>query len=253
MVSQEWLSGQPQTWAADAFVLFDAGTHRVNAVTADEPTLTRLNATKHGLLATGITELDDADGHRTLLDNLKKKKKPVGVVEMFLVESAAMDMLRWPRARRFEAEFITGELHPSTLAGNPLGDLDFFQPTVVDPGLPAAIGSKSAQPLVSVFQRYESTFAYRCACTPGGSGDARPWAQVYELLLTGGTHDYERRIHKDERTRHGFHGGATRAVIIMLTRANCIARISHSDLDSVTPRLCKIRCPNQVKPAFTIR
>jgi hypothetical protein len=138
--------------------------NRINGRKSHGPkdtTLTRHNATKHGLLATGITELDDAEWHRTLLDNLKKEKNPVGVVEMFLVESAAMDMLRWPRARRFEAEFITGELHPPILEAGPLAPLEFSQPIVVDPGLPAPIGSKSAQPLVSVFQRYESTFAYR--------------------------------------------------------------------------------------------
>jgi hypothetical protein len=37
VVSQEWLSGQPQAGAAGAFVLRDAGTHGVGAVTADEP------------------------------------------------------------------------------------------------------------------------------------------------------------------------------------------------------------------------
>jgi hypothetical protein len=138
--------------------------NRINGRKSHGPkdtTLTRLNATKHGLVATGITELDDAEGYRMLLDNLKKEKKPVGVVEMLLVESAAMDMLRWPRARRLEAEFITGELHPPILGADPLESLSFSQPTILDPGLPAAIGSKSAQPLVSVFQRYESTFAYR--------------------------------------------------------------------------------------------
>ena len=33
-------------------------------------TSTRFNATKHGLLSVGITELDDADGFRTTLRDL---------------------------------------------------------------------------------------------------------------------------------------------------------------------------------------
>jgi hypothetical protein len=37
VVSQEWLSGQPQAGAAGAHVLWHAGAHRVGAVTADEP------------------------------------------------------------------------------------------------------------------------------------------------------------------------------------------------------------------------
>ena len=37
MLSQEWLSEQPQAQAAGASVHVDAGTRRVGAVTADEP------------------------------------------------------------------------------------------------------------------------------------------------------------------------------------------------------------------------
>ena len=70
-------------------------------------TSTRFNATKHGLLAAGVTELDDAEGYRATLRDLKQEKDPVGATEVFLVESAALDMTRWRRARRLEAEYIT--------------------------------------------------------------------------------------------------------------------------------------------------
>jgi hypothetical protein len=89
--------------------------NRLNGQKSEGPkntTSTRFNATKHGLLASGITELDDAEGYRTILNDLMQEKNPVGVIEVFLVKSAALDMVRLLRARRLEAEYITGELNP---------------------------------------------------------------------------------------------------------------------------------------------
>lgn len=86
------------------------------------------------------------------------EKNPVGAIETFLVESAAIEMVRWPRARRLEAECITGELNPPT---HTLGLPDLrLDGQVLDPGLTAAISSKAVQQLVT-FQRYESTLANR--------------------------------------------------------------------------------------------
>lgn len=124
-------------------------------------TSTRFNATKHGLLSVGITELDDAEGYRTILSDLMREKEPVGAVETFLVTSLALDMVRWLRGRRLEAEYVTSELNPP-LHVDPLGDFDvMFQGPLLDPGLPAAISSESAHCLVSIFQRYESSIAKR--------------------------------------------------------------------------------------------
>ncbi len=122
---------------------------------------TRLNATKHGLLSVGMTELDDPEQYKALLSEMIEKYKPVGVDEMFFVEAATLDMVRWRRARRLEGEFITSVLNPPTVQGGPLGDLNFFEPHVTDPGLPALVDSESAQKLVSIFQRYESNFSHR--------------------------------------------------------------------------------------------
>jgi hypothetical protein len=100
--------------------------NRINGQKSHGPTnttSTRFNATKHGLLAQGITELDDAEGYRAFLSDLIRKKNPVGNFEMFLVEAAALHMVRWLRAGRLEAECITGELNPPTrgpLAARPL-------------------------------------------------------------------------------------------------------------------------------------
>ncbi len=122
---------------------------------------TRFNAAKHGLLAAGITELDDAEGYRALFNDLREEKAPVGMLETLLVESVALDMLRLRRARRLEAEFITSEINPPIVQTDPLASLGVFEGRTLDPGLPAAISSECAQRLVGVFQRYESTFVIR--------------------------------------------------------------------------------------------
>jgi hypothetical protein len=134
---------------------------RINGQKSHGPTnttSTRFNATKHGLLAEGITELDDADGYQTILRDLIREKKPLGELEMFLVKAAALEMVRWPRARRLEAECITAELNPPTYETG-LRDI-LLDGAMVDPGLPAAVRPEAVQQLVT-FQRYESTFANR--------------------------------------------------------------------------------------------
>jgi hypothetical protein len=139
--------------------------NRINGQKSQGPTnttSTRFNATKHGLLAVGITELDDAEGYRTILNDLRHEKAPIGVVESVLVESAALDIVRSRRARRLEAEYITGELNPANYGPALLGyPVDWAHGEMLDPGLPAAISFESAQRLVSVFQRYESSFVFR--------------------------------------------------------------------------------------------
>lgn len=138
--------------------------NRINGQKSHGPTnttSTRFNATKHGLLAAGITELDDAEGYRTILRNLIREKEPVGEFEMFLVKGLALDMVRWPRARRFEAECITGELNPPTRGPSMLDLVRYDEEgSVIDPGLPPAIASNGIQQLVTL-QRYESTVANR--------------------------------------------------------------------------------------------
>jgi len=119
-------------------------------------TSTRFNATKHGLLAVGLTELDDVESYRQILNDLKREKQPFGALEMCLVESAAFDLLRWPRARRLEAESINAELNPPTLGTLVLSD----GPVVLDPGTPASISPKGVQQLITL-QRYESTLINR--------------------------------------------------------------------------------------------
>lgn len=125
-----------------------------------DTTLTRTNATKHGLLAEGVTELDDAEGYRTTLRDLINELNPFGTIETFLVRSAALEMVRCRRAARLEAEYITGVLNPVTRGpGLGLGE-ELLEGAILDPGLPAVMDSESARPLVCVFQRYGTTSAH---------------------------------------------------------------------------------------------
>jgi hypothetical protein len=122
---------------------------------------TRYNATKHGLLANGLTELDNADGYETVLHDLKMKLQPEGVIEEFLVQSVAIDIVRVHRARRLEAEYITSQLYPPILGPAMLDTDALIDGQVIDPGLPAAINDNGAQRLVDTYQRYESILLRR--------------------------------------------------------------------------------------------
>ena len=114
---------------------------------------TRYNARKHGLLAAGLTELDK--GYPKVLRELTAELKPVGSLEKMLVQSAALEITRLFRARLLEAGHITSVLNP------PNYYLGISFDDVFDPGKPAAINAFNAQPLVNIFQRYESVIFNR--------------------------------------------------------------------------------------------
>lgn len=138
--------------------------NRVNAQKSHGPintTSTRYNATKHGLLAQGLTELDNSARYQNLREDMLRDMAPVGPTETFLVETAALEMVRLHRARQLEAEYITSVLNPPTLGSGLLGDNAIFRDVILDPGLPASVDAESAQKLVNTFQRYESTFLAR--------------------------------------------------------------------------------------------
>ena len=115
------------------------------------------NATKHGLLAAGITELDDAELYRAKLRDLKREKKPVGVIEKELLESIARHMMRLSRAVCLEAEYITSVLNPLIRDRDRNLMSEVVEETcgaVINPGRPAKMSSVSVQSLVFLYQRY---------------------------------------------------------------------------------------------------
>src|SRR6266852_4300712 len=132
--------------------------NRLNAKDSTGPkntSSTRFNATKHGLLAAGITELDDANEYRNTLRGLDQAY--VAELEKFLLERIALNMIRLRRSGRLEAEYITAILNPPVYgeAQDPLGMPSFERP-LIDPGLPAPVSSEKLEPLVNTFQRYDT-------------------------------------------------------------------------------------------------
>lgn len=81
--------------------------------------------------------------NRVLLNNLREEKAPVGIVETLRVESVVLGMMRLRRARWLEAEYITGELNPPAIQAGSFNLLASSEPTILDPGLPPAIGFES--------------------------------------------------------------------------------------------------------------
>jgi hypothetical protein len=126
---------------------------------------TRYNAVKHGLLSKGIVEIDDPDVYRDLLARLTAELRPVGVIETFISEGIALDIVRILRVRRLEAEAITASLNPpitKTEGGIDLDIQDMIGTTVVlDPGLPASLPSEVVERLADGFARYETMTANR--------------------------------------------------------------------------------------------
>jgi hypothetical protein len=114
---------------------------------------TRFNATKHGLLAAGITELDDPDDYRNTLNRLKKEY--FVEAEEFLLGRIALGMVRLRRCARLEAEYLTGILNPPIFGE--AQDLFGVPSCLIDRGQPARITSEKFEPLVTTFQRYETS------------------------------------------------------------------------------------------------
>jgi hypothetical protein len=149
--------GKSGSFKGGAAFMDKADSNRKNAQQSTGPgdtTSTRFNAVKHGLTAKGITELDDSDAYESLLQRLTERYCPVGDLEKFFVQRIAFHMIRLQRAGRLEAEYITGELHPTVKKDIFPGRLDLT--TIVEPGLPAAVGARGAITLVTGFQRYET-------------------------------------------------------------------------------------------------
>lgn len=140
--------------------------NRKNAQKSTGPhnsTLTRYNAAKHGLLAEGVTEMDEPEAFLDYRSRLETDFAPVGEVENMLVERIALCRVRLRRAAMLEAEFITAELNPpltetSYPDGNDMAELleRYNGKTVVlDPGLPARLSASDVE-ILQQFQRYET-------------------------------------------------------------------------------------------------
>ncbi len=123
----------------------------------------RLNKVAHGLLAVGITPLDDADFYFALLRQLREELEPVGEIEGFLVERIALAIVRVKRASCFEAEAITAALFPAKRSRSrseeeierlfaETGDTT----SIIEPGFSPQLKSEVAVSLADGLARYET-------------------------------------------------------------------------------------------------
>ena len=124
---------------------------------------TRWNRVAHGLLAAGITPLDDADRYSELLNQLRQELEPVGEIEGFLVERIALAIVRVKRASRFEAEAITAALFPEKRSQSRL-DQDMEQQcakmggstSIIEPGFNPQLRVETVADLAEGLARYET-------------------------------------------------------------------------------------------------
>jgi hypothetical protein len=129
-------------------------------------TSTRYNAVKHGLLAEGVTELDNPETFKEFCAKVAVELQPVGEIETFLARRIALDMVRLNRAALLEAEFITAQLNPPVTetsfsdVSRVLAEMD-DKTITVDPGLPARISSAAADTLANIWARYETALENR--------------------------------------------------------------------------------------------
>ena len=113
---------------------------------------TRYNAKKHGLLAAGITELDDPDEYRKIVRGLDASYTEE--LKKFFRRRMALIMVRIHRAERYDAEFITSILNPRVYRSEDLFKSVVSAPQLVDPGLPASVPHEFFDEVIK-YQRYE--------------------------------------------------------------------------------------------------
>lgn len=124
----------------------------------------RLNAVDHGLLAMGVTEIDDADCYVELLHKLREQFEPIGELENYLVERMALCMIRVRRSVRLESEAITAALHPQRRSKSKSDEqmeqqlVEMMGETsIIDRGFQCTVTNEIVATLTDVFGRYESS------------------------------------------------------------------------------------------------
>ena len=139
--------------------------NRENAQKSTGPantTSTRYNATKHGLLSEGSTELDNPETFQALVEQLKAELQPAGVLEHECVQQIALLTVRVRRARRLEAEAFTSYLNPAKTIHHPgtvfADDSEVIGWTeTLDVGLPAQVSNDAIDGINRTVLRYETS------------------------------------------------------------------------------------------------
>lgn len=124
--------------------------------TVEGKAITRFNAVKHGILQQTLTEYEESL-HPHMLEELIEELKPVGIVEVMLVERIVVCYLRLFRVAKAEKEFMQSKLHPR-ITDNPLDDfLKSQQGKVVEEGYVPKIENDDIRTLENIYLRYETT------------------------------------------------------------------------------------------------
>src|SRR6266568_7348085 len=118
----------------------------------DNTLSTRYNAKNHGLLAAGVTELDDPEEYRRIVHGLDVSY--ADELKKFFRRRMALLMVRVRRAERYDAEFITSILNPRVYKSEDPFKSVLSPPRLVDPGLPASIPYELFDGVMK-YQRYE--------------------------------------------------------------------------------------------------
>lgn len=122
----------------------------------------RWNRASHGLLASGLSPLDDADSYFALLDRLRQELQPEGEIERFYVQRIALGIVRVTRASRLEAEAIAGALFPETRSRSKSEqeleqqfDKMGLSTSIIKPGFNPQLRTEAVASLSECLARYE--------------------------------------------------------------------------------------------------
>lgn len=110
---------------------------------------TRFNAVRHGLLAEGLTQRDNAEEYEENILAFRAIYAPSGPLDTFLIKKMALDMVRSCRIARLEAESITAVSSPPDTSSDPTSDR--CKP-MIDP----IVMKEYAGPVLDRLDRYNS-------------------------------------------------------------------------------------------------
>ena len=136
--------------------------NRRNGKMGDGPkntSLTKHNATKHGLRAPRLTPLDDREEYERLLAQLEEDFQPANCFDQMLIEKAALYAVKATTAEKLENQFLKSQLDPRVAHFEQIGDLTelFGKEKVLNPGSPAVVNHGTFERLV-LYQRYHNGF-----------------------------------------------------------------------------------------------
>jgi len=109
---------------------------------------TRYNAIRHGLLAEGLTQWDDAEEYEENILAFRAIYAPSDPLDTFLIKHMARDMVRSRRIARLETETITVLSSPDT-SSDPTSDR-------CTPMIDPLVMNEYGGPVLDRFQRYDS-------------------------------------------------------------------------------------------------